>query len=78
MKKLIALIIAAGLAYGLLNYHFILMDDSIKILKKEEMTLEDTYVNARGADRSKLFLNPALLKAGIKDLFEEEGVTIKK
>ena len=78
MKKLIILIIAAACAYGVLNYHFILMDDSVKILKKSTMTLDDTFVDARGSNKSKLFLNPALLKAGVKDLFHDEGVTIGK
>ena len=78
MKKWLVLIIAAACAYGVLNYHFILMDSSVKILKKSEMTLEDTFVDARGANQSKLFLNPALLKAGVKDLFQENSVTIGK
>ena len=78
MKTLMVLIIAAGCAYGVLNYHFILMDSSFKILKKSEMTLDDTFVDARGSAKSKLFLNPALLKAGVKDLFNDDSVTIGK
>lgn len=78
MKKLILLIIAAACAYGVLNYHFILMDSSFKILKKSEMTLDDTFVDARGSNKSKLFLNPALLKAGVKDLFHDDSVTVGK
>jgi len=78
MKKLIVLIIAAACAYGVLSYHFILMDSSVKILKKSEITLDDTFVDARGPNKSKLFLNPALLKAGVKDLFHDDSVTIGK
>ncbi len=78
MKKLIILILAAACAYGVLGYHFILMDSSIKILKKSELSLDDTFIDARGSNKSKLFLNPALLKAGVKDLFHNDGVTIGK
>jgi hypothetical protein len=78
MKKLIILIIAAACAYGVLNYHFILMDSSFKILKKNVMTLDNTFVDARGSNKSKLFLNPALLKSGVKDLFNDDSVTIGK
>lgn len=35
MKKfLVVLIIAAAAGYGLLSYHFVLLDSSVKILKK--------------------------------------------
>ena len=77
-KKLIILIIAAALVFGILNYHFILLDSSLKILKKTDMTFSNTFVDARGEKKYKLILNPALIKAGIKDLFTDEGITIKK
>jgi len=78
MKKLAVIVIIASLVYSGLSYHFILMDTSIKILKKTELTLEDTFVDARGAKKITAFLNPALAKAGIKDLFTGEGVTVGK
>jgi hypothetical protein len=53
-----------------LNYHFILLDGSIKILKKTEMTLTDTWVDARGANKYKLMLKPSLVKAGFRRLIE--------
>ncbi len=69
MKKLIALIVAVALVVGALNFHFIYLGGSVKILKKADMTFEDTFVDARGAKKFKLLLKPALVKAGIKDLF---------
>ena len=79
MKKIaVIVIIATALVYGALNHHFILMDTSIKILKKTDITLEDTFVDARGAKKYTAFLNPALAKAGIKELFTGEGVTVGK
>jgi hypothetical protein len=72
MKKLIiALVVAAALVTGALNFHFILIDSKIKILKKADLTFEDTFVDARGAKKLKLFSKPALVKAGIKDLLKD-------
>ncbi len=79
MKKIaVIVVILAVLAFGTLNYHFILLDSNIKILKKVDLTFKDTFVNARGSKKYKLLLNPALVKAGVKDLYEREGITIGK
>ncbi|EFK06883.1 conserved hypothetical protein [delta proteobacterium NaphS2] len=78
MKKLFFLIILAACVYGIFNYHFILMDSSLKILKKTHMTLDDTFVDARGSNKKELLLNPALLKAGARDLVAQDSVTIGK
>lgn len=78
MKKLLLLLIAAGGVYGALSYHFILTDGSLKVLKKTSLTFDSTFVDARGDKRSQLLLNPELLKAGVRNLFKADGVTIKK
>ena len=79
MKKFaIIAVILAALTFGALNYHFILMDSSIKLLKKTDLTYQNTFVDARGAKRYKLYLNSALVKAGIKDLFKDESISIGK
>ena len=78
MKKIILLLIMAACVYGALSYHFILTDHSVKILKKTDLTFDNTFVDARGAKKSRLFLDPALLKAGVRDLFKEDSVTIGK
>lgn len=75
---MLLLLIVAGIVYGALSYHFILTDNSIKVLKKTELTFDDTVVDARGARRAQLYLNPSLVKAGIRNLFNDDGVTIKK
>jgi len=54
------------------------MDSNIKILKKVDFTFHDTFVDARGSKKYKLLLNPALVKAGVKDLYKREGITIGK
>jgi len=78
MKRIAIIIIIAALVYGVLSHHFILMDTTIKVLKKTELTFNNTFVDARGAEKITAFLNPTLAKAGIKDLFTDEGATIGK
>ena len=69
MKNIMIVVILLGaLVFGALNYHFILLDKKVKILKKADMTFEYTFVDARGKGKLKLFLTPALVKAGIKDI----------
>ena len=70
MKKvLLILVITGALIFAALNYHFILMDKNLKILKKVELTFKNTFVDARGTKKYKLFLNPSLVKAGIRKAF---------
>lgn len=71
MKKVLYLLLIAGaLTLGALNYHFILFDDGIKILRKTEVTFEDTFVDARGAKKLQLLFKPAVIKAGIKEMLD--------
>jgi len=73
MRKLaVEVVIVAALVFGTLNYHFILLDSGIKILKKVNYTFNDTFVDARGSKKYKLLLNPALVKVGVKDLYERQ------
>ncbi|MFP4031142.1 MAG: hypothetical protein ACLFRG_21130 [Desulfococcaceae bacterium] len=74
---IVALAILGVAAAGALNYHFVLLDDNLKILRKTKMTLEDTFVDARGTQKLKLLLKPALIEAGIKDALKKEGVEAK-
>jgi hypothetical protein len=80
MKKL--LIVFAFLAVlamvGALNCHVVLLDEEIKILRKVDLTFDDTIVDARGVNKIKLFSRPRLIRAGIVDLIENDSVTIRK
>lgn len=79
MKYFIVIILVLGaLTFAMINYHFILLDDSIKVLEKTEWTLDTTFVDARGTKKLKLVLNPALAKAGFRELLKKEGITIEK
>ncbi|MEA1935743.1 MAG: hypothetical protein U9M96_02840 [Thermodesulfobacteriota bacterium] len=79
MKKILLILIIAGVfAFGALNYHIILMDTSIRVLKKTDLALDNTFVDARGAKKYQLLLKPTLVKAGVKNLFTDESITIGK
>jgi len=67
-KALLIIVIAGALIFIALNYHFVLVEKNVKILKKVELTFNNTFVDARGAKKLKLFLNPSLIKAGIKNV----------
>jgi len=71
MKKVVCIGILLGLVGSLLHFHFILLDSRIEVLTKSEMTLDQTFIDARGAKKVRLFLDPVLLKAGISDLLKE-------
>jgi hypothetical protein len=73
MKKIfIVCIIAAALVGVAMNFHFIYLGNRVKILKKADLTFEDTFVDARGAKKLKLYMKPSLVKAGIKDVLENQ------
>jgi len=71
MKKMLAVCVLAGVAWACLHFHFILLDSRIKVLAKSELTLAQTFVDARGAKKVRLLLDPDLAKAGIKDIIKE-------
>ena len=73
MKYMVALLVLLGiLTFATLNYHFILFDDSLKVLEKKELTLDDTFVDARGAKKLKMLMNPALIEAGFKEMTKDQ------
>jgi hypothetical protein len=79
IRNLVALSVAMGMAaFGMARYHFILMDTDIRALKKAKLGWAYTFVDARGAKRLKLVLNPGLARAGLKELLDDEGITIGK
>jgi len=75
VKKVLVILVMGGLiAFGAaLNYHFILMDGDIKVLKKTDLTLDKTFVDARGTKKLKLYLDPSLVRAGVKGLLRDAG-----
>lgn len=79
MKKIIiGLIILGAAGYGLLSYHFVLLDSSIKILKKTNVAYENTFVDARGVKKLELALKPDLIAAGINDVLNDVNESMEK
>ena len=75
---IIIVIVLCALAFAMMNYHFILLDDRLKVLEKTEWTLDSTFVDARGTKKVKLLLNPALAEAGFRELLKNEGISLEK
>lgn len=75
---LLFLLIAGAAAFGLLNYHVILFDDSVRFLKKTGIRYEDTFVDARGANKLELLTKTKLLEAGFKDLVNQADDFVKE
>jgi len=79
MKKLlIGVVILAAAGYGMLSYHFIVFDGSMKILKKTSLRYENTFVDARGAKKLELALKPDLMAAGINEVVGEVEKSIQE
>lgn len=71
MKKILILLsLVLALTIVAMHYHFILMDDGVKVLKKDELAFDDTFIDARGAKKIQL-LKPSLLKAGVKEIIKD-------
>jgi hypothetical protein len=71
MKKIMAVLVLAAAGYGLLSYHFVLLDSSLKILKKSGARYENTFVDGRGVKKLELALKPDLIAAGINDVLSQ-------
>jgi hypothetical protein len=78
MKKIILVLIAGAAGYGLLSYHFIVFDNSLKIIKKTGIRNENTFVDARGAKKLGIALKPDLIAAGINDVLEQINGSSRK
>jgi len=80
MKKVMMVVslLVIGAAVVSLNIHIVRLDNSIRILRKVDMTFTDTYVDARGMKKLALLRKPALIKAGLRNLIDDDGLTIKK
>ncbi len=79
MKKIIFMLIIAFVAgYGVLNYHYILLDDSMKIIRKTGIRYENTFIDARGSKKLDLLLKPDLVEAGIQDVLNQVDAAIKE
>lgn len=71
MKKFLFLLLLIGaISYGMLSHHFIVLDDRVKILKKITLGPHNTIIDARGAKKWRMLLEPDLVEAGIVDVIQ--------
>ncbi len=78
MKTIVLLVAFLAAGYGLLSYHFILLDDSMRIIKKSNVRYENTFVDARGAKKLEILTKPDLMEAGINDVIRQTGAAIEQ
>lgn len=74
LKKIITFAVVAGICYGLLSYHFIIIGKSVKLLKKSELTLAYTVYSTRGKTVEKVLSEEVLWNDGIGELLVKEGM----
>ena len=73
-KKILIIAILCAIGYAFLGYHYIIIDKSVKMLKKSELTLKYTFFNTDGKEPEKVMSVPELWEDGIGELLMEEGV----
>jgi hypothetical protein len=73
LKKLIKLGVLCTICYFVLGYHYIVIDKSLKMLKKSEFTLKYTFFNTKGIPVEKVLEVPELWDDGIGELLVKAG-----
>ena len=73
LKKIITVGILGGIFYVLLSYHFIVINNSVKLLKKSSLTLQYTFFNTTGKQNETILAVDELRWDGIGDLLVETG-----
>ena len=71
MKKALGLLLVIGVVWALFNFHFVLLDARLKVIPKTHYTLDHTFVDARGAKKIRLLMNPGLVNAGFRELLKD-------
>ncbi len=73
LKKILTIGIICAVCYMLLAYHYIVIDKSVKMLKKSELTLKYTVFSTKAKEVEKILDIPELWDVGIGDLLVEAG-----
>ncbi|MBW1768258.1 MAG: hypothetical protein JRJ65_14580, partial [Deltaproteobacteria bacterium] len=72
-NKIIVFAIIGIVLYFLLSYHFIIIENGVKLLKKSNLTLEYTIYSAKGKPNAMILSIDELREDGIGDLLVEMG-----
>jgi len=73
LRKIATIAVIAGILYLLLGYHYIVVDKSVKMLKKSELTLKYTFFSTKSRSLDSVLTVRELWDDGIGDLLLEEG-----
>ena len=73
IKRLFFWGIIAGVVYVLLGYHFIIINNSVKFLKKSRYTLDYTIFSTHAKSNKAILAIDDLRKDGIGEILLEEG-----
>ena len=68
LKKIVVIAFIVAIFYVLLGYHFIIMDKSVKMLKKSTFSLKYTIYSTKGKRAETILSIPQLWEDGIGDL----------
>ena len=72
-KKLLIWAIAGAVVYFVLSYHFIFVENTIKLLPKSSLTLNYTLFSTKGKTNESILSIDELREDGIGDLLVEAG-----
>jgi len=73
LKKMAIWIIVIGIGYFILSHHFILVNSTVKLLKKSNLTLNYTFFNAKGKTNKTILAIKVLRDDGIGELLVDVG-----
>ena len=75
VSQYLLIVVAIGVFYYLLSHHFLISSiTDFDILKKSELTLEDTFVSMKQVNPEELLRNDALRNAGIEYVLLDRGM----
>ena len=78
LKKIILFGIIGAIIYMLLSYHFIIVRNNVRLLKKTSYNMDDIIYNTKGKKVETILDNDVLYKAGIGELLVKEGLMSKE
>ncbi len=78
LKKIILLGIIGVIIYMLLGYHFIIIRNNVRLLKKTSYNMDNIFYSTKGKRVETILDNDVLWKAGIGDLLVKEGLMSKE
>lgn len=73
LKKIAIWAIVIGIGYFILSTHFILVNSTVKVLKKSSLTLNYTFFNAKGKANKTILAIKELRDDGIGELLVDVG-----